>query len=74
MKISPALAGFIKGIGVVIAAATAAYLSDPSHLTFLSGGVAVVVAGLFSSLESWMKEQSYGGKALFGAVRIKRKA
>ena len=70
MKLSIAQAGFLKGIGVAILAAAVAYLSDPSHLTFLSSGAALIVAGLASSLESYIKDQT--GKALFGAAPVRK--
>jgi len=71
MTISPALAGALKGVSMVVLAAVAAYFSDPSHLTFLSGSIAVIVAALFSALESHLKAQSGGTTALFGAVKVR---
>lgn len=66
--ISPALNGFLKGILIVVLAAVAAYASDVVHLGFLSPGIAVIVASLASSAESYIK--SISGQGLFGAVNV----
>lgn len=72
MKISPALAGFIKGLLIVVVLAVVSFLGDSANLTgVLSPVLATLVAGLFSSLESSMKAKSDGNKALFGAVSVK---
>lgn len=68
MTISPALNGAIKGALGVVLAALAAYFADPSHLTFLNGSIAVIVAMAFSSFESFVKDKS--GQGLFGAVNV----
>jgi len=71
MKLSPGVAGFIKGIGIVILSAVAVYVSDPTHLTFLGAGAALLVAGVASGVESWLKTQSSNTTALFGMVKLK---
>lgn len=71
MKISPALAGFIKGVLGVVVIAIVSYLGDSSHLSgVLNLGAATIVAGLFSSLESYLKSQSGNTTALFGMAKI----
>lgn len=68
---TPAIAGFIKGVLGVVVIALVSYFGDASHLTgILSLGTATVVAGLFSSLESYLKARSGNTTALFGAVKI----
>lgn len=57
---------------MVAVAAVVAYFADPSHLTFLSGSVAIVVASILSAVESSLKASSDGSKALFGVAKIKR--
>ena len=71
MTLTTAQSGAIKGLLIAIAAAATAYLADPSHLTFLSGSAALIVAAVASSLESYMKAQSGNTTALFGAVKLK---
>lgn len=71
ITLSPAQAGFIKGIIIAVGAAAAAYLSDPSHLTFLSGGIALLIAAFASSVESYLKAESGNTTALYGAVQIR---
>lgn len=68
MTLTPAQNGFIKGVGLAVLSAVVAYVSDPSHLTFLSSGIALVVAGIASSFESHIKDQT--GRGLMGAVKI----
>ncbi len=72
MTLTPGQAGFLKGILGAVISALVLYVSDPANLTFLSGGAALLVAGLFSSLESFLKSQSGNTTALFGAVSLKR--
>lgn len=72
MNLSPALAGFIKGVLMVVLFGVITYLEDANHLTgVVSPTVAAVVVALASSLESHLKAQSGGTTALFGAVRVK---
>lgn len=71
MKISPATAGFIKNIVMVIIFAVVAYLGDAVHLTgILSPSLALIVASLFSGLESKMKAKDDGKTALFGTLSV----
>lgn len=71
MTIPSWLAGFIKNLAMVAIAAVVAYLSDPSHLTFLSASLALIVSGIFAAGESQLKTNSGGTTALFGAVRVR---
>lgn len=71
-QLSPAWAGFVKGIGMVIVMAVAAYLSDAAHFTgILTPTLATLAASVFSAIESSMKAKSGGSQGLFGTVTIK---
>lgn len=71
IKMSPAIAGFLKGILGVVVIAIVSYFGDASHLSgIVNLGTATIVAGLFSSLESYLKSQSGNTTALFGAAKI----
>lgn len=71
MKITPAIAGFIKGLVLVAVIAVCTYLEDAAHLTgVLNPVIATVIAALASSLESHLKAESGNTSALFGAVKI----
>lgn len=71
MKLSPGIAGFIKNIVMLVIFTIVAYLGDSAHLAgVLSPSLALIVASLFSGLESSMKAKSGGTTALFGAARI----
>lgn len=73
MKISPSVAGFIKGIGIAVILAVVTYLGDSSHLgTVVSPSIAVLVAAVASAIESSLKASSGGTSALFGAVKLKQ--
>jgi hypothetical protein len=70
-KISIAQAGFLKGVFIVAVLAVVSYLSDATHLTgIVTPAIATIAAGLFSSLESYLKAQSGNTTALFGAVTL----
>lgn len=72
MKLTPALAGFLKGLLIVVVLSVVSFLGDSAHLTgIMSPVLATIVASLFSSIESSMKAKSGGNIALFGAVTIK---
>ena len=72
MKISPTVAGFIKGILGVVVIALVSYLTDAANLTGILGPtLAVIAAGLFSAIESGLKAKSGGSTALFGAAHIR---
>lgn len=65
-------AGTLKGLLTVILGAIVLYFSDASHLTgIVSPSLALIIAGIFSGIESNMKENSDGTKGIFGAVKIK---
>ena len=71
MTLSPAIAGFIKGLLMVIVLAVVSYLGDSAHLSgILSPALATIAAGLFSAIESSLKASSGGSTALFGAVKL----
>lgn len=71
MTMSPAVAGFIKGVGLVVVVAVVSYLADAAHLTgVLNPTLATIAAGVFSAIESSLKASSGGTTALFGAVRL----
>lgn len=70
MTIPAWFAGFIKNAALVGVSAEVAYFADPTHLTFLSGTMALVVSGVLAAIESQMKTNSGGTTALFGAVRV----
>jgi hypothetical protein len=73
MTLSPMWAGFIKGLLGVLILSAVSYLGDAAHLTgILNPVLATVMAGLFSGLESSMKSDTNGTKALFGAVSVKK--
>lgn len=71
VNISPSIAGFIKGLGIVLLVSTLSFLGDVSHFTgIVNPIVATMIAALASSLESHMKAASGNTTALFGSVRI----
>lgn len=71
LTLSPAVAGFLKGIILAALGGAAIYLSDASNLTGLAPYIATLIAALASSLESYLKAQSNNTSALFGSVYIK---
>ena len=72
MKITPAFAGFVKGLLIVVVLAVVSFMGDQANLTgIMSPVLATLVASIFSSVESSMKAKSGGNTALFGAVTIK---
>jgi len=71
MNMSPAVAGFIKGLLGVMVLVIVSYLADAANLTgLLNPTIATIVAGAFSALESSLKAQSGGTTALFGFAKI----
>jgi hypothetical protein len=67
-----AQAGFAKGVLIVILTSVTSYLAHEAKLTdVLNPLLATLVAGLASSLESYLKAQSNNTTALFGAVKLK---
>ncbi len=72
MKLTPALAGFIKGLLGVVVIVVVSYLGDAAHFTgLLNPTLAALAAGLFSALESKLKADSGNNTALFGSVTLK---
>lgn len=68
--ISPSLLGFIRGALYTIIGALLAYVADPTHLTFLSGSMGLVVAGIAGALDHYIEAQT--GSAAFGTIRTAR--
>lgn len=72
IKLSPAVAGFAKGLGIAVLLAVVSYFGDAAHLGgVVSPTLAVLIASIASAVESSLKASSGGTSALFGAVRIK---
>ena len=72
MNLSPAWAGFIKGLLIVVIAAVATFFADSANLSGIVGpSIAAVVAAVASAVESSMKAKSGGTTALFGAAHLK---
>lgn len=73
MKISPTVAGFLKGLFIVIVLSIVSYLGNVAHLTgILNPMLATIVASVFSAIESKMKAKDDGNTAFFGAVKVKK--
>lgn len=73
INISPATAGFIKGLVMAVIVAVLAFLSDATNLSFISNpAIVALIVAVASSIESSMKAKSDGTKGIFGAVSIKR--
>lgn len=65
---SPAILGFVRGLGTIILMSVLTYVGDASHLNGLvSAAGASIIAGLALALEHAI--QNGTGNALFGAVR-----
>ena len=73
MNVSPALAGFVKGLGTVVVFAVVGYLANSANLDgVVSTSLATILAGIFSQIETVLKARSNGEKGLFGAVKIQK--
>ena len=73
VNMSPAVAGFVKGLGTVVIFAVLSYLADAQNLTPLVGvGGAGLIATIIAQLETVLKAKSDGTKGLFGTVTIKK--
>lgn len=71
MKLNAAQAGFLKGLGTVIAFSVVGFLANAANLEgVLSPALASIAAALFAAIESSLKAKSNGEKGLFGAVKI----
>jgi len=72
---SPAVLGFIRGIGFALIMAAVTYLANATNLTFISNpAVAATIASLALALEHYLSVPASGGvegKALFGAVKTR---
>lgn len=69
MTLTRAQIGFIKGIGIVLLTAVVGYLANAANLNGVVGGsAALIIAGVASSLESYIQSKGAGG--LFGAVNV----
>ncbi len=67
VTLSPAVLGFLRGIGVVVLAAVVTYLADATHLQgIVSAPVAALIAAVALGLEQHVSSTT--GKALFGAA------
>jgi hypothetical protein len=66
MKISPAVLGFLRGLGLFLITSVLTYIGTADHLSFLNPVTAGLVASLALALEHAI-EQKTGG-ALFGAA------
>lgn len=72
-KITPALAGFVKGLGTVVIFAVLSYLADANNLSALVGtGGAGLIATVVAQFETILKAKSNGERGLFGSVAIKK--
>lgn len=72
MNLSPAQAGFLKGLVLAVIAAVCMYLENSANLTgIVNPTLAVIIASVASAVESSMKASSGGTTALFGAVSLK---
>lgn len=70
MKLTPAQNGFIKGLAIVIVTAVVGYVSNEANLAPLVGnGLAFIIAGIVSSLESYVRSET--GKGLLGAATVR---
>lgn len=73
MNVSPATAGFLKGLVLVIVLAVVDFLGNAANLNgILSPSIAVIVAAVASGLESHLKASSGGTTALFGAISVRQ--
>ena len=70
-QISPALVGFLRGLGAFLLAALLTYLADATHLQgVVTPQIAAVIAMLALALEHYVEGKT--GNALFGAATVKR--
>jgi hypothetical protein len=64
---SPALIGFLRGLGVVVLTAFLTYAGNATNLTFLSPGTALIVAAIALFADHALSQPS---TALFGSVNV----
>lgn len=73
MKVSPALAGFLKGLFLTVVIAIAGFFSDAANLEgIVQPALVALIASVASAIESSMKAKANGEKGLFGAVAIEK--
>lgn len=71
IQLTPSIAGFIKGLLIVVVLAGVSYCADAAHLSgVLNPVIATFAASIFSAIESSLKASSGGQTALFGAAKI----
>lgn len=69
---TPAIAGFLKGIILVVVLSLSSFLASEANLQGIMNPVlATLIASIFSAIESHLKSKSNGTTALFGAVKLK---
>ena len=72
---SPAVLGFLRGVGVAVAMATLGYIGDVTHLTFISHivifGIPINIGAIIAAgaLAIEHKMEASGQGALFGLIR-----
>ena len=72
MKISPATAGFVKGLLIAVVLAVVTFVGNTANLEGLvTPAIATVIAAMASAIESSLKAKSGGSTALFGAVKVR---
>lgn len=69
MKLSPALLGFLRGLGVFVLMAVLSYVGAVEHLAFLNPATAALISTIALSIEHMIEGST--GKALFGAARTR---
>lgn len=73
MKVSPAVAGFLKGLLTVVVFAVVGFIGDVNNLDMIfSPVIAGLIASVVAAVESSMKASANGTTALFGAVSVKK--
>lgn len=71
ITVSPGMAGFVKGLLGVVVLVVVSYLANAANLTgILNPTLSIIIAGLFSGIESSLKAKANGSTALFGAVKL----
>lgn len=66
ITMSPALLGFLRGLGFAVLTFILAYVGNAEHLAFLNPATASFISMLALSLEHYIEGRT--GNALFGAV------
>lgn len=73
VQVSPATAGFLKGLFLAAVLGICVFLENSANLTgILNPTVATIVVALASSIESHLKAGNDGQKGLFGAIAIRK--